>query len=123
MPSPLDSAAPKIALQLIRQFGRSVKLLRTSRGSYNPATGQGDDDQVVAYEAKAYWRRYEAHERTGDVDARDILVLLPALALPQGVTPQAQDRMELDDLSAEVMRVSPVYSGERVALFRVQARS
>lgn len=123
MASPLDGSAPKVADLLLRKFGKLAKLVRTTRGEYDPATGEGDDDEAVEYTFRAYWRRFREHERQGEITAKDVLVLIPAAAFPSGIVPEVKDRLELLGVATEVQDVDPVYSGERVAMYRVRSRS
>jgi hypothetical protein len=123
MASPLDSSAPRVADLLLKKFGKVAKLVKTTRGEYDPATGDGDDDASVEYGLRAYWRRFREHERLGEITAKDILVLISAIELPSGVVPEAKDRLELLGVKTEILDVDPVYSGERVALYRIRSRS
>lgn len=152
MATALDRVAPRVALQMIRQFGKRITVAE-EQGQYNPATGRRETSPV-AYRVVALLTSYSSHEIGDVIQAGDVKVLIPARALDGKHTEIAvtQDpatgaftetvtadkvsrgpgahadfrpdnrRLLIDGIMHSVIRVDPLYSGEQVALLTVQAR-
>ena len=116
-----DTRARSAAERLIERFGRPVTLRRTTR-SYDPESGQtSDTDEDVAIiisppEAFAQSLIDGTLVRAGDLRAH---VAAKGLA----VTPEpSRDRVLMDGVTYELLRVEPVLSGAETAFFTLHLR-
>ena len=119
----LDVKARALALRLIGKFGKSVTYTTVATGSYSPATGAVALSEV-AYIIKAvielFGRHYGDGFMTGLVLEGDRKISFAAQGL--AFVPKPGDKVTFDGDTFTALAVSPVYSGELVALYAVHGR-
>jgi hypothetical protein len=117
-----DTTARATAERLIRNFGKSVTLLRVTR-VYDPATGKATETvEELAVKVSPPERFRETLIDGTLVKAGDLKAHLPAKGLD--VVPEpARDRILIDGKSWSLLRVDPVMSGEQTAFYTLHLRS
>ncbi len=117
-----DATARATAERLIRDFGKSVTLLRVTR-AYDPATGKtADTVEEFAAKVSPPERFREALIDGTLVKAGDLRAHLPAEGLDLVPEP-ARDRILIDGKPWSLLRVDPVVSGEQTAFYTLHLRS
>jgi hypothetical protein len=118
----LDTSARAAAGRLIGTFGKSATLRRVTR-TYDPATGKTTETvEDVAVKVSPPERFREALIDGTLVKAGDLRTHLPAEGLD--IVPEPlRDRLVIDGGSWTLLRVDPVVSGERTALYTLHLRS
>jgi hypothetical protein len=124
--SALDSVAAPLAEQLLRQFGKSATLRRTTT-TFDPATG-GASTSVRNFKISCFPERVSTRLIDGtNIRLGDLQIMMSGVGVvPSAATslPNAStsDAVVIDNVPYPVYSVAPVYSGDKVAIFTVYAR-
>lgn len=116
----IDTRLRQKAVSLVAKYGKLVSFAQPS-DSYEPDTG------IVVTSTKTYSRKITPPTPFSSryIDGKNILqgdtqCYLPALDL--GFTPVIGTKVTIDSIIFGVVQVSPVYSGEQIAIFELQLR-
>lgn len=118
----LDTKARATALRLVAKYGKSVTYISLSDGTYDTSMGAATPVET-SYTIKAVIEPYKAHSdgfSSGVVREGDRKISFAASGL--AFTPKAGDKITVDGESLAVLRTTPIYSGELVALYYVHGR-
>lgn len=115
----LDTKLRSLAVSLLSQYGKTITLSKNTESAYNPATGLSQNIDI-SYAVKATVEAAKVHFGSSDlVQQNDLAVTIAA----QGIEPPASgDSVTIDGLVYRVISVIAVYSGEMVALYKLQVR-
>lgn len=117
----LDKTARLTAQRLIRKFGKTATLQRTTRTN-DVATGKTTDKITTAAVKVSPPEAFRADQIDGTlVHQGDAMVNLAARGLTITPTPET-DAMLLDSVIWRVVAVETVWSGDLPALFKLQLR-
>ncbi len=122
MATEFDTEFIALALELINEAGKQVAFKTVSQGAYDAATGKVAGGTVSTFSSKvsppeAYHQRYI----DGDtVQVGDVSIMLPSASA--GFVPAINTVVTIDGLEWRVVGFNPVYSGEQVALYKLQLR-
>ena len=121
MTGALDSTFRPLAVDLARQFGKTVTLVRVTGSTFDPSTGQTTETTDETTFAAVPPQAFSFDRIDGSlVQSSDTLLGLPALSVP--AAPTLEDKVKLDGHTWSIVQVQPTYSGELVALYQVQLR-
>lgn len=113
---------PKV-LAIVNRLGKSVTFETVSGGSYDPLTRVvtgGTMTPVVKKVTPPY--EFKNYLIDGDnIRVGDLQIDLPASGLT--FTPERGWIVVIDTVRYTVIKVSPVYTGEQIALYNLQLRS
>ena len=122
MPTALDNKLVPKTLAIINKVGRNMDFTLPLASSYDPVTGTGAESINTTYTVKAsppidFAQRYI----DGDSVRRgDVRIILAAKGLP--FIPIPDMKIDFDGHSFSTIAVLPIYSGELVAAWDLQAR-
>ena len=116
----LDATFRPLAHNLIAKYGKNVTFTKTTAGTFDPVTGttigSTSTDTVVKIAPPA---AVDVAEVNGtSIQTGDLKVSVAAL----DYTPDINQTVTIDGATYDVVSVSPVYSGELVALYDCQVR-
>jgi len=116
-----DKLVPK-TLDIINKVGRNMDFTLPLASSYDPVTGTGSESIVTKYTVKASPPiDFEQRYIDGDSVRRgDVRIILAAKGLP--FTPVPDMKITFDGINFSTIAVLPIYSGELVAAYDLQAR-
>lgn len=117
----LDNPLRGVAKTLHQKFGKAITYRRLSASAYNITTGKvaqtASDETITAVIAA-----FDSREVGGTVQAGDLRVTVAATDGGLTAAPALKDRIVIDSTSYEIIRVTPTYSGDQVALYELQVR-
>lgn len=118
----LDDEMVPLALELITEFGKSVTFIKVTLGAYNPATGEAAETGTTDYtQLVSPPSPFEERWVDGElIKKSDVYVLIAASGLT--FTPSTDFAVTIDTISYRVIAVEPIYSGESIAVYRLQLR-
>ena len=118
----LDTELRLVAQTLISDLGKLVDFSVPATKTYDPTTGIVTEGAITVHSVKVSPpERYE--ERFVDEDlirARDLRISLAALGL--AFTPDLAMLVTIDSIAFDIIHITPVYSGELIALYELQLR-
>ncbi len=122
MPTTLDDKLVPKTLAIINKFGRDMDFTLPLASSYDPATGTGTESIVTTYIVKASPPiDFEQRYIDGDSVRRgDVRIILAAKGLP--FIPVPDMKIKFDNIDFSTIAVLPIYSGELIAAYDLQAR-
>lgn len=113
----LDTKARATAQKLLAKFGKTCAFKSVTTGAYDPATG-AIGSTFTTYIVKLYLDQPNKTDLQGGmVTTNDQVAIFAATGLP--VAPELNDLITLDGRDQVVKMVSRVWSGEKVAMWRV----
>jgi len=121
-PTELDIELLEDVFDIIDEFGKTVTFWVYGSESYDPATGKNTTGDVTEYDKKVI-PPYSVDLKyvNGDViKAGDMLSGVPAKDIE--FTPERGIKVSIDSGIWAIQRVSPIYSGEWIALYLFQLR-
>jgi hypothetical protein len=119
MPTPtaLDVRARASALRLLNKYGKTISYTHNGPASYNTATSRSTPGSTTTVSVKGYPTSPTEHDIKMGVLQDETVLLIAAAALSFEPTPL--DAVTFDGKTWTVRPVSPIYSGEQVALWYV----
>lgn len=122
MPTALDDKLVPKTLAIINKVGRNMDFTLPLASSYDPATGTGTESINTTYTVKASPPiDFEQRYIDGDSVRRgDVRIILAASGLP--FTPVPDMKIKFDNIDFSTIAVLPIYSGELIAAYDLQAR-
>ena len=122
MTTPLDIRLIPKVLAIVSRLGKSITFETISGGTYDPLTRVytgGSMTPIVKKVSPPY--KFEDAVVNGDsIQAEDLQTDLPASGL--SFTPKVGWTVLIDSVRYRILSVSPVYTGEAVALYHMQLR-
>lgn len=120
MATSLDNRFRPMAHNLIAKYGKTVTFTKTTAGTFDPVTGttagSTSTDTVVKVVPPA---AVDVAEVNGtSIQTGDMKVSVAAV----DYTPDINQTVTIDGATYDIISVSPVYSGELVALYDCQVR-
>ena len=118
----LDATLRPVARQLINQFGKTVTLSKVTQGTYDPVSGTYSSGCTTDHTVKVSPpESYDQADIDGSLVQRDDFeVQLAALGAP--AIPEIGDTITMDGESYSIITAPPVYSGELIAVYKLQCR-
>lgn len=114
----LDATLRPVAARLINKYGKSITYSRITQGSYDPITGgdpQLQEDTII----KAVIDKYSAMDMAnGLIERGDVKLTIADMFLP----PTSSDTFVIDGIPHTVVSITPVYTGELIGIYEIQAR-
>lgn len=120
MASPLDTPLRAASKTLIAKFGKACTYIEAAAPTHYPADGlvvENETTHSVTAVMEAVNRRLVDGSR---IQATDQFATIAATALT--VTPSTTGRLTVDGIEHSIVGVEPTFSGEQVALYRLQLR-
>jgi hypothetical protein len=105
---------------VVATFGRALTLRHVTTGEYVPEDGGVAGDSTSDESVTGTVGRYSKSEIGDTIRVEDIPVLIAAKGLTS--VPTTADRLVIDTKVYEIVSIEPIYSGEEVAAYRLQAR-
>jgi len=116
----LDADLRATAVELADELGKQITHVRITQ-SYDPTTGQTTETETTESVNAVPPQELDLSRVDGSlIQTGDTFVGLPAPSVSQ--VPSSNDSIRFDGDTWSVVRVQPIYSGEKVALYRVQLR-
>lgn len=116
----LDAIIGPLALDLIDEFGKLIKLTTVQQGVYDIETGSSVAVDTSVF-IKAIVEKYKGQEYTsGLIETGDKKVTIAGQSVSE--KPTTSDTVEFDGEVYTIQNVKAVYSGELIALYEMQAR-
>jgi len=117
----LDNALVPVSLDLINSFGKDGTFTVKDSEAYDPSTGVVSVTTSTVVIKMSPPTPYERRYINGDlVKAGDTEVLIAASGLT--FTPDEGQKVEFDSETWNVVSVGRLYSGESIAVYRLQLR-
>lgn len=123
----LDDRLRPLVRDLFEAMGKSATLRREDQGTFDPGTGTytggGTTDHDVTVSPPEGFRQENIDGTL--VQASDLQTSIPAKGLPIAPTTGTEsltDTLLVDGTEYQIVRVTPVYSGEQLAMFTLQVR-
>jgi len=118
----LDTEFVPLAAELLTEYGKAATFHVFSGGSYTPASGVGAPGTETT-QSRTIIPPYEVERSFVDGDTIRIGDMMTGLAAENlGFTPVAGMKVTIDSHTWTLVRVHPVYSGERIALYQLFLR-
>ncbi len=121
-PTELDTEMLEAVDEIIEELGKTVTFWLYGSQTYDPETGKRTTGDATQYNKKVI-PPYEVALRYVDGDlihAGDLLTGVPAKDIE--FTPEKGTKVTIGSDVWVIVRVSPIYSGERIALYLLQLR-
>jgi hypothetical protein len=121
-PTELDEELLDDVYDLIDELGKTVTFWLYGSDSYNPATGKQSTGDATQYNLKVI-PPYEVELKYVDGDLvriGDLVSGVPAKNIQ--FIPERGIKVTIDSAIWEIMRVTPIYSGEWICLYLFQLR-
>jgi hypothetical protein len=107
--------------RLTQRFGKAVTLTRVEN-TFDPATGETTETRTDNPTVSTPPAEFNVSRIDGTlVKQGDVQLAVPAVDLSIAPDPDT-DEVKLDGLTYQIVRVSPEYSGEKVARYIMQVR-
>ena len=122
MVTALDTELRLAAYDIIAEYGKEISFTVPASTTYDPATGGVTlGTETVHLVKTSPPERFDEKYIDGDlIRARDLFVLLPTLNTT--FTPTLAMRVEIDSIAYDIVTVTPIYSGEQIAVYELQLR-
>lgn len=119
----LDKALPKVAKKVIGKLGKTDVTYRAiTEGAYDTATGKvGQTTTDTTFTASV--GEYSVKELNNLIRRDDVKLEVAANELSaKSITLNRKDRIVIDSIAHEIIAFHPIYSGNLIAMYVVQAR-
>lgn len=120
MPGALDQQMRALAVDLINEYGKTIKLTREIT-TFDPSTGQTvttETDYSVVSTPPADFSRSRVDGTL--IQQGDMYIEIAAQGL--AIAPEDTDKVTIDGQVWSIVGISPVYSGELVTMYGLQLR-
>ena len=115
----LDIKAAAIASKLLTKFGKTVTMTIYGESTYDTASGESTASQVSTDIKAAVMSPTLNDYDSGLVINGDMFVLIAAASF----TPQPTDTVTINGVLWRIITISPTYSGESIATYKLHVRS
>ena len=110
---------------VINDFGKTLSMVSTSSGTYNPSTGSTSGSATVSTAIKGMFYSYNSMERNGSaIQAGDRKLAIPATDTSGDATPvpKVGDKFSGEGDTVSVVSVSKVLQGASTVCYICQVR-
>lgn len=117
----LDRPARRVATTLIRKFGKRVTYIHKAPPAHDTSTGKttgAEASHVVHVIVPRIWNGLIEGKVT---QVGEVVLMVPAADLPD-ITPTALGRVQVGSAWKQIEKVDPLYSGENVYAWILQAK-
>jgi hypothetical protein len=108
-----------VVVKQITRFGKAITLKQINQTSYNPVTGDYDDNTFTSYSGLGLQTDYNNTDIDGTIIKQGDKQLL---AIELAVTPIPNDRIVVDGVEYNIENVSEVRPGSVLMFYRIQIR-
>lgn len=116
-----DTEMRDLAAELAEDLGKAVTYIRVTGEEFDPEAGETvkttEEHDVSAVPPQSVSTRLIDGS---NVKVGDMVVGVPATSLE--FTPSTDDRLRIDGDDWSIVRIEPIYSGEKVAVYNLQVR-